>query len=98
MLRATWKLQLMAVGMVGVTTGTAHADTDKIGNETGKAVSSIIETISNAFKGGEVGAAAQNELVKNGRYDLSCTRRPRDHLHDRFVDRTLRGRIGDKES
>jgi small conductance mechanosensitive channel len=65
MLRSTSKLQLMTVGLVGVMNGSAYAvDAGKAGQEGGKAIAGIIETITTAFKGGEAAGEAQRELVK----------------------------------
>ena len=57
MWQATWKLQLMVLAFVGLSSRTANGD------EVAAATTGIIKKISDAFKGGEVGQAAQSQLI-----------------------------------
>ena len=63
-LRSTWKLPLLVVASSGLFSVKAHADeVAKTGAEFGTQATGAIKTISNVFKGGEIGAQAQQELI-----------------------------------
>ncbi len=64
MLRATWKLRLMAVVAVGLIQRSVHGQEVSRGINLDDHATGVLTTISTALKGGEAGADAQNELIQ----------------------------------
>lgn len=63
--RATWKFGTLAL-IMSATMMSSSASADEVpdtGAEIGNHATSVIKTISNVFKGGDVGAEAQRELI-----------------------------------
>ena len=68
MLRATWKLKFFVIGSLGLLHGTASAeDPPPAGKDIGNQATGAIQTLSNLFKGGEVGAEAAGGLYRMDR-------------------------------